>query len=55
MIGDGDIPLRRWCSALAAAGYDGWWDIELLGPAIETIGYDAVVPLAMERFRELWA
>jgi sugar phosphate isomerase/epimerase len=55
MIGDGGIPLRRWCSALAAAGYDGWWDIELLGPAIETIGYDAVVPLAMERFRELWA
>jgi sugar phosphate isomerase/epimerase len=54
MIGDGDIPLRRLCGALAAAGYDGWWDIELLGPAIEAIGYDAVVPLAMERFRGLW-
>ena len=24
VIGDGDIPLRRICQALAAAGYDGW-------------------------------
>jgi sugar phosphate isomerase/epimerase len=31
VIGDGDIPLRRLCAALADAGYDGWYDIELLG------------------------
>ena len=54
MIGDGDIPLRRWCGALAEAGYAGWWDLEMLGPAIEAIGYEAVVPLAMARFRALW-
>ena len=54
VIGDGDIPLRRICAALAAAGYDGWYDIELLGPAIEAEGYDAVVPRAIARFRELW-
>jgi sugar phosphate isomerase/epimerase len=54
MIGDGDIPLRRICSALADAGYDGWYDIELLGPAIEAEGYEAVVPRAVQRFRELW-
>jgi sugar phosphate isomerase/epimerase len=55
MIGDGDIPLRRLVRALAAAGYDGWYDIELLGPAIEAAGYEAVVPQALARFRELWA
>lgn len=54
VIGDGDIPLRRLCSALAAARYDRWYDIELLGPAIEAEGYDAVVPRAVARFRELW-
>jgi sugar phosphate isomerase/epimerase len=54
VIGDGDIPLRRICSALAAAGYDGWYDIELLGPAIEAEGYESVVPRAIARFRELW-
>lgn len=55
VIGDGDIPLRRICTALAAAGYAGWYDIELLGPAIEAEGYAAVVPRAVQRFRELWA
>jgi len=53
--GDGDIPLRRILGALAAAGYDGWYDIELIGPAIETEGYAAVVPRAIARFRELWS
>ena len=54
VIGDGDIPLRRICRALADAGYDGWYDIELLGPAIEAEGYDAVVPRAIARFHALW-
>jgi sugar phosphate isomerase/epimerase len=54
MIGDGDIPLRRHVRALAAAGYAGWYDIELLGPAIDAEGYAAVVPRALARFRELW-
>jgi sugar phosphate isomerase/epimerase len=54
MIGDGDIPLRRLVRALADAGYDGWYDLEMLGPAIDAAGYEQVVPLAMARFRELW-
>jgi sugar phosphate isomerase/epimerase len=54
VIGDGDIPLRRICHALADAGYAGWYDIELLGPAIEAEGYAAVVPRAIARFRDLW-
>jgi sugar phosphate isomerase/epimerase len=54
VIGDGDIPLRRICRALAAAGYERWYDIELLGPAIEAEGYASVVPRAIARFRALW-
>jgi sugar phosphate isomerase/epimerase len=54
VIGDGDIPLRRICRALAEAGYAGWYDLELLGPAIEAEGYASVVPRAIRRFRELW-
>lgn len=54
MIGDGDIPLRRLVHGLCAAGYQGWYDIELLGPAIDAEGYDAVIPRALARFRELW-
>jgi sugar phosphate isomerase/epimerase len=54
VMGDGDIPLRRICRALDAAGYGGWWDIELLGSAIEDEGYESVVPRALARFRELW-
>lgn len=55
VMGDGVIPLRRILGTLAAAGYSGWYDIELLGPAIEAEGYEAVVPRAVTRFQELWA
>jgi sugar phosphate isomerase/epimerase len=54
VMGDGDIPLERICRALARAGYQGWYDIELLGPAIEAEGYESVVPRAATRFRALW-
>jgi len=53
--GDGDIPLARLLEQLAAAGYDGWYDIELLGSAIEQEGYAAVVPRALARVRALLA
>lgn len=52
--GDGDIPLGRIAGALAAAGYDGWYDVELLGRAIEDEGYASVVPRALERVRALF-
>jgi sugar phosphate isomerase/epimerase len=54
VIGDGDIPLRRLCRALAVAGYGGWYDLEMLGPRIEAEGYESVVPRAIARFRSLW-
>lgn len=54
VIGDGDIPLRRICRALDAAGYRGWYDIELLGTAIEAEGYESVVPRSIAAFQALW-
>jgi len=37
--GDGDIPLARIIGWLLAAGYDGVFDLELVGPRIEEEGY----------------
>ena len=55
VIGDGNIPLKRILKALADAGYAGWYDIELIGPAIEAEGYASVVPRSIRAFEALWA
>jgi sugar phosphate isomerase/epimerase len=41
--GDGDIPLARVLGDLVGAGYDGVFDLELIGPRIEAEGYESVV------------
>ena len=51
--GDGDIPLARILVALEAAGYTGDYDLELLGPRIESEGYDSAVPRALTAFDSL--
>lgn len=42
--GDGDIPLHRILGQVLAAGYDGVFDLELVGPRIEEEGYERAVP-----------
>ena len=42
-LGDGIIPLERILSAFEEAGYDGFYDIEQLGPDIEEMGYEEAV------------
>lgn len=54
VMGDGDIPLKRILKSLADAGYAGWYDIELIGPAIEAEGYASVVPRSIRAFEALW-
>jgi sugar phosphate isomerase/epimerase len=51
--GDGDIPLARILSELVAAGYEGVFELELIGDAIVEEGYDAAVPRAIARLSEL--
>jgi sugar phosphate isomerase/epimerase len=47
--GDGDIPLARLISALLDAGYQGPFDIEVLGPRIEAEGYASAIRRSIER------
>ena len=51
--GDGDIPLARVLGHLVDAGYQGVFDLELVGPKIDAEGYDAAVPRAVERLDAL--
>jgi sugar phosphate isomerase/epimerase len=46
--GDGDIPLRRVLGDVVRAGYDGSFDLELIGPRIEAEGYESAVRRAIE-------
>src|SRR5436190_4343735 len=46
--GDGDMPIARILRDVLAAGYAGMFDIELIGAAITSEGYDAAVPRAVD-------
>jgi sugar phosphate isomerase/epimerase len=39
--GDGDIPLERILGQVLTAGYEGCFDLELIGPRIDDEGYEA--------------
>jgi sugar phosphate isomerase/epimerase len=53
--GDGDIPLHRILGDLVAAGYDGLFELELIGDAIVDEGYERAIPRAVARLDELLA
>jgi sugar phosphate isomerase/epimerase len=46
--GDGDIPLRRIIGDIITAGYDGVFDLELIGPRIEEEGYESAIRRAVD-------
>jgi sugar phosphate isomerase/epimerase len=52
-IGDGDIPLERLLRLVLDAGYEGPFDLEILGPRIEDEGYRAPIARSVERASEL--
>ena len=45
--GDGDIPIGRILATLLDAGYEGVFELELIGDAIAEEGYDAAIPRAI--------
>jgi sugar phosphate isomerase/epimerase len=54
-IGDGDIPVERLVAMVLAAGYEGAFDLEILGPRIEEEGYRAPIARSLEAASEmLW-
>ena len=52
-LGEGTIPLKEIIAALKSAGYDGYYDVELLGEEIETSDYHSLLTHAKEAFEEL--
>lgn len=52
-LGEGTIPLAEIVAALKAAGYDGYYDVELLGEEIETLDYHSLLEHAKQAFEEL--
>lgn len=51
--GDGDIPLGRIVGQLLDAGYDGVFDIEIVGPKIDDEGYESAITRSIERVQLL--
>jgi sugar phosphate isomerase/epimerase len=52
-LGEGVVPLREIISALKAGGYDGYYDVELLGEEIEAADYASLLDHAKEAYVEL--
>jgi sugar phosphate isomerase/epimerase len=48
-IGDGDVPVERLMATVLEAGYQGPFDLEILGPRIEEEGYRAPIARSLER------
>jgi sugar phosphate isomerase/epimerase len=51
--GDGDIPLHRIIGDLVDAGYEGLFELELIGDAIVAEGYDRAIPRAVDTLDDL--
>lgn len=52
-LGEGSVPLAEIIAALKTAGYDGYYDVELLGEEIEAIDYHSLLQHAKQAFGEL--
>ena len=50
--GDGSVPLEWIIGHLLDAGYAGYFDVELLGPAIEAEGYESAVDRSIDWLTE---
>jgi sugar phosphate isomerase/epimerase len=51
--GDGDIPIERLLGILLDAGYEGAFDLELLGPRIEAEGYRDAIRRSVDRLSSM--
>jgi sugar phosphate isomerase/epimerase len=51
-LGEGTIPLREIVQGLTAAGYDGYYEVELIGEEIEAADYRDVIARSVRRFQE---
>lgn len=54
VVGDGDVPLERLIATVLDAGYEGAFDLEILGPRIEAEGYLSATRRSLERATEMF-
>jgi sugar phosphate isomerase/epimerase len=52
-IGEGRLPLAGIVAALKASGYDGYYDVELIGEEIETADYGGLLEHAKQAYARL--
>jgi sugar phosphate isomerase/epimerase len=52
-LGEGVVPLAEIVAALKTAGYDGYYDVELIGEELESADYAALIEHAKEAFQTL--
>jgi sugar phosphate isomerase/epimerase len=52
-LGEGAVPLNEIVAALKAGGYDGYYDVELLGEEIEPADYRSLLEHSKKAFRTL--
>ncbi|HEX5443038.1 MAG TPA: sugar phosphate isomerase/epimerase family protein [Pirellulales bacterium] len=52
-LGEGMIPLREIIAALSSAGYDGYYDVELLGEEFEMADYRKLLEHSKQAFGQL--
>jgi sugar phosphate isomerase/epimerase len=53
--GDGDIPLERILGDVLTAGYEGCFDLELVGPRIDEEGYESACRRSVDRLTDMLA
>jgi len=52
-LGEGDVPLREIVTSLIEAGYDGFFDVELMGEDVENVDYADLIQQSKQAFAEL--
>jgi sugar phosphate isomerase/epimerase len=52
-LGEGAVPLAPIVAALKAGGYDGYYDVELIGEELEAVDYFSLLEHAKEAFGRL--
>lgn len=52
-LGEGILPLGRFVGTLLSAGFDGFFDVELVGEEIESVDYGELLVQSRQAFEEL--
>jgi sugar phosphate isomerase/epimerase len=53
MFGEGNLPLSSMVRTMESAGYDGFYEVELVGEDVEHYGYDRLLQESFERLQQI--